>query len=251
MIKHLRRFIAATMILGSTQSIWSGQKTTVASGDRRVSLIELYTTEGCSSCPRADALLSSVKSRPDLWKSFIPLAFHVDYWDRLGWPDRFANTEWTLRQRRYAQFWRSRSVYTPGFAINGSEWRGFFEGQAFPAQAIETPGSLKLSTTNRTRWSITFDSKTPSKSDFTAHVARMTSGEDTPVAAGENRGRTLHHDFVVLDLSSYPLVKTGETYFATIDLPPHKSTSPTRAIAAWLTAGDNPTPIQASGGWFP
>ena len=102
MIRHLRRFIAVTMILASTQSIWSGQMTTFASGDRRVSLIELYTSEGCSSCPRADALLSSLKSRPDLWKSFIPLAFHVDYWDRLGWPDRFANTEWTLRQRRMA-----------------------------------------------------------------------------------------------------------------------------------------------------
>src|SRR3954471_14035949 len=84
-------------------------------------LIELFTSEGCSSCPPAEAWLSKLKSDPGLWKAFVPLAFHVDYWDRLGWRDPFASKEWTARQYRYAANWKGESVYTPGFVLDGVE----------------------------------------------------------------------------------------------------------------------------------
>src|SRR5947207_14709116 len=71
------------------------------SGPQRVHLIELFTSQGCSSCPPAEAWLSKLKTEPRLWKDFVPLAFHVDYWDRLGWRDPFASKEWTARRYQY------------------------------------------------------------------------------------------------------------------------------------------------------
>src|SRR3978361_2017969 len=94
------------------------------SGPAQTALLELYTSEGCSSCPPAEAQLTRLKSDPGLWKKFVPLAYPVDYWDRLGWRDRFAAPTWTVRQNRYASFWQSDSVYTPAFVLDGRELRG-------------------------------------------------------------------------------------------------------------------------------
>ena len=89
-------------------------------------MIELYTSEGCSSCPPAEAWLSTWKSSPDLWKSVFPVAFHITYWDDLGWTDSFAQPAFTQRQRDYAARLGQDSVYTPEFVVNGREWRGWF-----------------------------------------------------------------------------------------------------------------------------
>src|SRR5438477_9939189 len=69
------------------------------SGPARVHLLELFTSEGCSSCPPAEAWMTKLKDNPGLWHDFVPIAFHVDYWDHLGWRDRFAAKEWTARQQ--------------------------------------------------------------------------------------------------------------------------------------------------------
>ena len=90
------------------------------SGQRKTHLIELFTSQGCSSCPPAEAWLSKLKSEPGLWKDFVPIAFHVDYWDRLGWRDPFASKDWTARQYQYSENWKSESVYTPGFVLESS-----------------------------------------------------------------------------------------------------------------------------------
>ena len=90
---------------------------------QHTSLVELYTSEGCSSCPPAEAWLSRLVASPQLWTEIVPVAFHVDYWDNLGWRDRFASAQWTARQRTYAANWGSDSVYTPGFVRDGREWR--------------------------------------------------------------------------------------------------------------------------------
>ncbi|HSH39027.1 MAG TPA: DUF1223 domain-containing protein, partial [Chthoniobacterales bacterium] len=77
------------------------------SGPVRTHLLELFTSEGCSSCPPAERWVSELRANPRLWKDFVPVAFHVDYWDRLGWPDRFAKKAFTGRQQAYAAAWRS------------------------------------------------------------------------------------------------------------------------------------------------
>ena len=106
--------------------------TTFESGAAQTTLLELFTSEGCSSCPVAEKWLSQFKTNSDLWKKIVPVAFHVDYWDNLGWPDRFAKAEFTLRQRRYAASWPTGAVYTPAFVVNGKEWSGFFDQKAPP-----------------------------------------------------------------------------------------------------------------------
>ncbi len=73
------------------------------SPETRVTLLELYTSEGCSSCPPADRWLSGLRDDPRLWREVVPVAFHVDYWDAIGWPDRFASAAHSERQRTYAR----------------------------------------------------------------------------------------------------------------------------------------------------
>src|SRR6059036_376240 len=97
--------------------IWAGDRV-FESGSQRAHVIELFTSQGCSSCPPAEAWLSKLKAEPGLWKDFLPLAFHVDYWDRLGWRDPFAAKEWTARQYQYSANWKKESVYTPGFVLD-------------------------------------------------------------------------------------------------------------------------------------
>src|SRR5262245_10264750 len=98
---------------------------TFQSPDRRTALLELFTSEGCSSCPPAEAWLSRLKESPCLWKDFVPVAFHVDYWDRLGWEDPWGSRAYSQRLQSYARSWRNDSVYTPGFVLNGKEWRAW------------------------------------------------------------------------------------------------------------------------------
>ena len=75
------------------------RKVTIESPDTRVALVELFTSEGCTSCPRAEAWFGALKGESGLWKEFVPVAFHVDYWNHLGWSDRFSSEEFTSRQR--------------------------------------------------------------------------------------------------------------------------------------------------------
>src|SRR6266568_5478088 len=120
---------------------------TFQSEERQTSLIELYTSEGCSSCPPAEAWLSRLKESPGLWRDFVPLAFHVDYWDYLGWGDPWANKSFSDRQRAYAKQWRSDSVYTPGFVLNGKEWRDWSLSKSIPTSTAK-PGTLKATSTD-------------------------------------------------------------------------------------------------------
>src|SRR6059036_3501 len=107
------------IVLAMTAAITaSAAETTFEVGPQRAQLLELYTSEGCSSCPPAEAWLSKLKDAPGLWRDFVPIAFHVDYWDSLGWKDPFAIKAYSERQRDYAASWRSRSVYTPGFVLD-------------------------------------------------------------------------------------------------------------------------------------
>src|SRR5256885_10643086 len=108
-------------------------------GPARVHLLELFTSEGCSSCPPADAWFSKLKQSPGLWHDFVPVAFHVDYWDRLGWRDRFASKEWTSRQQAYAVRGNGDSVYTPEFVLDGNESRQ----REVPGKSSQLAGTLR------------------------------------------------------------------------------------------------------------
>ncbi|HEX8955022.1 MAG TPA: DUF1223 domain-containing protein [Burkholderiaceae bacterium] len=166
-----------------------------------VALLELYSSEGCSSCPPADRALTGLKSAA-LADQVVPLALHVDYWDYIGWTDRFAKPEFTARQNRLAAEVNSRAVYTPEMFLGTRElrnWRGRLETaigaiNQEPARATITidagkPGSGKLPVSIRTA----------AAENASLYIALYENGLSSNIKAGENFGMTLHHDFVVRD----------------------------------------------------
>ena len=167
-----------------------------ATARERPILIELFTSEGCSSCPPADTLLAELASRPEL----LALSFHVDYWDRLGWKDPFSIAAATRRQQRYAELLDLATVYTPQIVVDG-RWQAVGSDGAEVEQALasarrehdEVPIALAV---DRGRATITAG---PGAEGVAAAVLLI--GFDRrhvdAVSRGENAGRTLTHVDVV------------------------------------------------------
>ncbi|HVF71618.1 MAG TPA: DUF1223 domain-containing protein [Chthoniobacterales bacterium] len=211
----------------------------------RAHLIELYTSEGCSSCPPAEEWMNGLKNHPRLWQDIVPIAFHVDYWDHRGWRDPFASKTWTERQADYSVQWKKGSVYTPGFVLNGNEWHY----GPLPAVATETPGVLTLKI-DGDRVLATFKpsaKEAPGRSVI--HLVRLGFGYNTAVTAGENNGRKLVHDFVALGLVSETL-KAGAKELRLPAGSTIVTADPRNAVVAWVTAAGKMEAIQAVGGWL-
>jgi hypothetical protein len=207
----------------------------------QTTIVELYTSEGCSSCPPADKWLSSLKQDRRLFRTLIPMAFHVDYWDELGWPDRFASEDYSQRQREMVRQGILSQVYTPGFVVNSREWRGWFNGQPLIESSDSIPGVLSASLNDR-ELTVRFGAN----ETLTAHVVILGMGLDSEVEAGENRGRTLVHDFVVLDKRQLSGQQYWQFFFTAW---PNKEQQQT-AIAVWLTKPGSHEVIQAAGGYL-
>ena len=219
------------------------------SSENRVALLELFTSEGCSSCPPAETWLSGLRSAPGLWKEFVPVSFHVDYWDYLGWRDPWASKAFSNRQREYVRHWHGDSVYTPGMVLNGQEWRSWSEQKDGPRPSPKKSGVLLVKSADHANWQITFSPPERDKHGYEVHVALLTNELISEVKSGENRGRRLRHDFVVTDLATHPLTSHGdrfETEFALMVAKPQAH----QAIAFWVTQRGSLEPLQAVGGWL-
>jgi hypothetical protein len=174
------------------------------SGERTLPLVELYTSEGCSSCTPADRWLSrELASGNDVGAA--ALAFHVDYWDRLGWPDRFARAEWSARQQAIARDARTAVVFTPQVLLQGRDfaaWRGAEAMRAF-AQAASIPARADIAIDAIAGGAVVAVVATARIRDAVQArgarllVAYVDSGHATEVRRGENAGVTLVHDHVV------------------------------------------------------
>ena len=253
---------SAVVVGGTTVAMGAGQR--FASGPARVALVELYTSEGCSSCPPAERWLGDLRGAPGLWRDFVPVAWHVDYWNRLGWPDRFSTKDHTQRQYAVAAAWGSGSVYTPCFVRDGEEWRG---EKAVPRESAggKPVGEIVLAVGDAGQCRVEFI-VTPaavagsagakeSKGELTVHVAVLGGGFASKVTAGENRGETLRQEFVALAVGEYPLTRTraneGAVRSVEFALPATKITDgERRAVAVWVTRRGELTPLQATGGWL-
>ncbi|MEX6503783.1 DUF1223 domain-containing protein [Pseudomonas zhanjiangensis] len=243
-MKHLLFLLWATLCLAST-ALLAEPRLHLASRPTSTPVLELYTSQGCSSCPAAERWLSALTTHPQLWRDLIPMAFHVDYWDRLGWPDPFANPGYSARQRQYARHGSSRGVYTPAFFLAGQEWRGWFQRQPLPSVQSAPVGTLVL-VLEDDQLLLTLDAAGAVPAGLTAHVARLGFGLRTAVTGGENAGRTLDHDFVVLTLQR---LGTSETNRWQARLAPD-SRGQRQALVAWLSRPGRPAPYQAVGGWL-
>lgn len=251
MKKPLAALVAG--ILSLRFSTLAAQPFVARSGPDAVALIELFSSEGCSSCPPAEEWLAELSKRPGLWKEFVPISFHVNYWDGLGWPDRFASPSNTLRQQTYAAQWRKDSVYTPEMVCRGNEWRSWQNWRAgFPVPGhLDAPGILEIRSTEGGRFEIEYRRAGIDGGTYIASIAWLGSDLKTDVRGGENAGRHLRHGFVALRQADSRLFPSGDVLSATVSLPrPERSLSGRLAIAAWVSRAGSLTPLQAAGGWF-
>jgi hypothetical protein len=189
--------------------------TAAAAEQRTPVLLELFTSQGCSSCPTAEDLLSRIGFDAGLRESVVPLAYHVDYWDRLGWRDPFSDRAWSLRQVRYQRAFRvAGGVYTPQLVVNGqAELNGTHAKRVLGeiASAARRPVAARIEVTARLsdarRPALTVDVTATVLDDVDARrlelrLALFENGLVTAVGQGENGGRTLRNDFVVRRLET-------------------------------------------------
>jgi hypothetical protein len=218
---------------------------------KQTALLELYTSEGCSSCPPADAWLTGLKNSPGLWKDYVPVAWHVDYWDSLGWRDPWSNDEFSDRQRAYAAAWHSESIYTPALVLNGKEWQPWLRPKdGPPASNIET-GVLTVNSSDQRHWQVQFLPVAHDNTHFQVYAALLACGLGSDVKAGENNRRHLNHDFVVLSLVDQYLPGHTNEFQGKLELDASgKIQGRQTAMAFWVTHVNDLQPVQAVGGWL-
>jgi hypothetical protein len=240
-------FMAAMVARAEPPGVSPVEPLRFASGARQTALVELYTSEGCSSCPPAERWLADLRDAPGLWRDFVPVAFHVNYWDNLGWPDRFASRQFTQRQYALADSWGGGSVYTPCFVRDGAEWHP----SSAPEASDKIAGLLVVSydpAGGRCRVKFLHSEKSPGGYDV--HVALLGGGLASNVTAGENEGETLEHEFVALSLVDARMQLDGATATADVVMAqPETKDASRRALAAWVTRRNELAPLQATGGW--
>jgi hypothetical protein len=174
-----------------------------------IAVVELFTSEGCSSCPPADEVLGDLSRRND--RPIYPLGFHVDYWDNLGWPDRAASPDNTARQKAYAHAFGAGGLYTPQMIVDGTEqFTGSDRARADAAvgRALARRASVRLSIHPRRTGSdaVTVDYVAQgAPAESVLNVAVVQREASTAVRAGENAGKTLRHANVVRAFVSAPL----------------------------------------------
>jgi hypothetical protein len=249
-MSETRRLVIATVVMVIwlvAGRIFASEPMTFESSVTQNSLVELFTSEGCSSCPPAEKWLSGLKSNQNLWTKIVPVAFHVDYWDHLGWRDRFAKPEFTSKQQHYATAWGGDSVYTPGFAVNAREWRDWFGGSRIPITSTKV-GVLRVSLNNDGKVTANYLPENTQPRRLALNIALLGNDLESDVKRGENSGRKLRHDFVVLDLIKTDLVNASNTWTGSIVLPKRSGDDKPSALAAWIA--EDGIPVQATGGWL-
>ncbi len=241
---HTLVAVALTLITARTTQAFEGA---FESPEQKVPLIELYTSEGCSSCPTAEIWLGQLKGQSGLWKQFVPVAFHVDYWNNLGWPDRFASAKYTLRQRDHAARWNSSTVYTPAFVVDGNEWR---RDERLPALSQTKVGRLQARAFESGEVEVSFTPTQKQADRLVVEIAALGRDIVTNVSRGENAGRKLQHDFVVLGLVESTMVPGAQGEFKARLTLPTATPEGISGIAVWVRSSASLVPIQATGGWF-
>jgi len=192
-------------LAAALSSMPSDAQCRAASAEHEVAVFELYTSEGCDSCPPADRWFSSLQ-RDAQGDRGVALAFHVDYWDRLGWKDRFASAAYTARQHDQASRQRAPFVYTPQILLQGrdfSSWRASPAAAAIDAiNAKPASARIELSASPIERKATTVEVRVKipdprNRAHAAIAVALVQNGLASEVKAGENAGKRLAHDHVV------------------------------------------------------
>ena len=222
-------------------SLTATEKITFQSSSSQSQLIELFTSQGCSSCPPTERWLNRFVTKKDLWTKFVPLAFHVDYWDYIGWKDVYAQKQFTKRQRFYRKNRNLKSVYTPALLINGKEWRG----GKFPHTTKQT-GILSGSLRNN-QVEVFYSGL---ENNLELHVALLGFEVKTQVLSGENSNKLLEQEFLVLNHQKLFTTNQANNKW-NFELP--KTSRPEvkkLALALWVNNKKDLLVLQATGFWL-
>ncbi len=210
------------------------------SGERQATLVELYTSEGCSSCPPADRWLSSLKGRPEV----LAAALHVDYWDRLGWVDRFGSPLHAARQAASLAYNGARFSYTPQVLVDGRDWRGW---PTLPVAGATARLRIDLQRLDPRQVQLTVTPLAGAPRRLASWWALVEDDHSSRVGAGENQGATLHHDHVVrryVELSAWP-ADIGTARQWPLDAAPTGEAGRAARLLVVVTDADTGAPLQA------
>jgi hypothetical protein len=250
----LLAFVAALLAAAATAPA-AGASCVARSAPAAATVVELYTSEGCSSCPPADRWLGTLGGRADV----VALGFHVDYWDGLGWKDRFASPAFTRRQSDSQRTSGARFSYTPQVIVDGRDWR---EWPSLPAASSRhvAPVALTFSLDGDGALRLQVDPVPPAGSGsgaagalparLAAEIAVVDDRLQSRVQAGENRGETLRHDDVVRAVVALP-AWTGALPHAQRVVPAERTAVPaleagaSRHWTAVVRDADTGRPVQA------
>jgi hypothetical protein len=250
----MRRRALLAALLGIVTADALAAPQTVTGPESKVNLLELYTSEGCDSCPPAEQWISGLQQDRRLWRQLVPVTFHVDYWDYLGWRDPFDRHSYTERQQLIAAQAGSlaeRVIYTPQFVLDGQDWHNWFNHKPLQVDDTAKLGPLSLTADGR-KITVHFSPTLTRSGRLEAQVVLLAFGVDVPVGAGENQGKTLRHDFLVIADGRAGLTQGKDgSYAGTLTLSAPLAFKASRyALAGWVSAADSPLPIQAAGGWW-
>ena len=226
---------------------FAAEKLTVVSSQQQTAVVELYTSEGCSSCPPADQWLGALIEVPRDELDALVLAFHVDYWDYLGWKDRFGSPRHTSRQRQLGANNNQRSIYTPEFFVDGAEVRGTTKVIEKIRNSNSTTALIQLKlTVSKTDDTLQLELQTTNpealSSDLHSRFIVYESELATDVKRGENSGELLRHQQVVRHMSSARQLEDRSLYSINID-PEWRLEN--IGVAALVTTAGNKTYLQA------
>ena len=230
-------------VLTATQTQAAGS-CSARSGPGVTPVVELYTSEGCNSCPPADQWLSRLKADPGV----VALAFHVDYWDRLGWKDRFASAAYTQRQAQSQRSSGARFSYTPQVIVDGAdrpEWSRIaapLSARGRPASNVEV-GLAREG--NRFTASVAAAAGAPAR--LAAYWAVTEQGHVSSVKAGENDGATLKHDYVVREYRPVAAWNAAPDTPAVLafDMAADADSAHARTVNLVIVNADSGRPVQA------
>jgi hypothetical protein len=253
MEKTAVRFVAAlAAALSAAPAVAAPAACHAATGRETVALVELYTSEGCDSCPPADRWLSTTFG-PGAKPGAVAVAFHVDYWDRLGWRDRFATAAWTKRQYDSARAARSDLVYTPQVLVQGrdfGDWRNGSRSSAAIAALARLPARADIAldaAPEPGRIAVKASAHVPASADrkgTRVFVALTEDGLVSEVKAGENAGKRLVHDHVVRALREVAVDDAGNAT-GTVALPLATEAGTGATVVAFVQNVDTGVVLQA------
>lgn len=224
-------------------------KTTYTSSKTKVHMLELFSTQSCSSCPPAQEWVNGLKKSKYLWKTFIPVVFHVDYWNYLGWKDPFSSPIYTRRQKDYASELFQPTAYTPMFVLDGEVTRSHLAEKKLSLIGADV-GILRVEKkADANHYQVMFQPSKRYAKPLVVYYSILGNGISTQIKAGENEGKNLEHDFLSLMLEKQPLKKTKSGYVANIKIDiTELKIAPSRHIVFWVSEDVSMMPIQTVGG---